>query len=189
MLKKVLTKLFALALVAVFVLAACGPGGQPDADTASAAHQLPADFEVSVYQGKDVVGGDEFQFSELLGQGKPVVLNMWAGLCPPCRLEMPDFQAVHEEFSDEIILFGLDVGPFTNLGSNADGKALLQELGVTYPAGTTSERDVVREYGLIGMPTTYFIKPNGEIVEQWTGLLTEDKLTELVQTLLEESGS
>ena len=50
---------------------------------------------------------------------------------------MPDLQAVYEEFNEEIMLIGLDVGPFIGLGNREDGKALLQELEVTYPAGTT----------------------------------------------------
>jgi thiol-disulfide isomerase/thioredoxin len=177
-------------------LAACTRAVQPSENTASppnevedTAHQLPADFQITVYQGEDVMGGQEVRFSQLLKQGRPVVLNAWAGLCPPCRLEMPDFQAVHDEFGDQVILFGLDVGPFTNLGTSEDGRALLQELDVTYAAGTTPDAEVVRAYEIIGMPTTYFIKPNGEVHRQWTGLLTKDKLTELIVELQEASSS
>lgn len=197
--------LFAVAIVITVVLTACGSAvessgdasqpagaasqsaGAAPADAARTESQLPADFQIAVYQGEEIVGGQEVQFSELLGQGKPVVLNLWAGLCPPCRLEMSDFQEVSDEFGDEVVLFGLDVGPFTNLGSREDGQSLVQELGVTYPVGTTDEADVVRAYGLIGMPTTYFITPEGEIVQQWTGLLTSEKLSELVEELLEAS--
>jgi thiol-disulfide isomerase/thioredoxin len=133
------------------------------------------------------LGGEEVQFSDLLGQGRPVVLNLWAGLCPPCRLEMPDFEAVNEQLGDQVLFIGLDVGPFTNLGTQEDGQALVRELGITYPIGTTSDADVVKDYELIGMPTTYFISPTGEVVQQWTGLLTEDKLVELVEELIQAS--
>ena len=183
--------LFGVALVATVVLAACGSAVPPNATATSSDvstdNQIPTDFPIAVYQGAEIVGGQEVSFSEVLGQGKPVVLNLWAGLCPPCRLEMPDFQEVSTKFGDEVILFGLDVGPFTNLGSSEDGERLVQDLGVTYPVGTTSDAGVIKAYGLIGMPTTYFVKPNGEILRQWTGLLTEEKLTELVQELLAAS--
>jgi hypothetical protein len=66
---------------------------------------------------------------------------------------------------------------------------LLEELGVTYPTGTTVEAQVVREYQITGMPSTFFITPNGEVVRKWTGLLTEAKMAELVEELLEASGS
>jgi thiol-disulfide isomerase/thioredoxin len=183
------SRLFGLAVVAMVALVACSSAVTTSPVVEVENSQLPADFQVAVYQGEEVLGGEEVKFSELLDLGSPVVLNMWAGLCPPCRLEMPDFQEVHDEFAGQVLLFGLDVGPFTSLGSQDDGRALIQELGVAYPAGTTSDVEVVKAYKLVGMPTTYFIRPNGEIVRQWTGLLTKEKLTELVEELLEASNS
>jgi len=150
---------------------------------------LARDFQITAYQGEDVLGGQEIKFSDLLAQGNPVVLNMWAGLCPPCRAEMPDLQEVYEEHKDRVLLFGLDIGPFVGLGSREDGQALLEELNITYPAGTTFDADAVRDYQVLGMPTTYFIKPNGEIINQWTGLLTKDKTIELVEELLAASSN
>ena len=97
---------------------------------------------------------------------------------------MPEFQAVYEDFDGRFLLVGLDVGPFTGLGSREVGRALIKELGVTYPVGTTFEAEVVINYRVFGMPTTHFITPEGEIVETWTGLLNKEKLTELVEALL-----
>lgn len=147
--------------------------------------KLVSDFELIAYQGQAELGGDIVRLRDLLSQGKPVVLNFWAGLCPPCRVEMPDLQEIYEEYGDRILLVGLDVGPFVGLGSQADGQALLAELGVTFPAGTTTDDNVVRDYALLGMPTTYFISPEGELIETWTGLLTKGKMVELVEQLLE----
>ena len=201
--RKRVSKLIGIAAVAVFALAACTAPGSPatsstapeesssvEASSASSGGvDLPLDFQISVYQGQDVLGGDEVDFSGVVEQGKPVVLNFWAGLCPPCRLEMPDLQEVHEEFGDQIVLVGVDVGTFTGLGDEQEGRALLQEVGVTYPAGTTASAEVMRAYEVIGMPTTLFITPDGEIVERWTGLLTKDKMEELVQELIDASAS
>jgi thiol-disulfide isomerase/thioredoxin len=202
--RKRASKLIGIAAVAVFALAACTAPGSPAASSTASEGQsssaavsssssgevdLPLDFPISVYQGQDVLGGEEVDFSGVVGQGKPVVLNFWAGLCPPCRLEMPDLQEVHEEFGDQIVLVGVDVGTFTGLGNEQEGRALLQEVGVTYPAGTTANAEVMRAYEVIGMPTTLFITPDGEIVERWTGLLTKDKMEELVQELIDASAS
>lgn len=156
----------------------------PQQDVEQISGNLPADFQVAVYQGAGFQDGDEVMFSELLAEGKPVVLNFWAGLCPPCRLEMPDLQAVSDEYQNRILLFGLDVGPFTALGTREDGRALLNELEITYLAGTTFDGNVVREYEVRGMPTTYFIMPDGQVFETWTGLLTQDKLAEIVEEML-----
>jgi thiol-disulfide isomerase/thioredoxin len=180
-----------LAAIAIITLAACSASPQSDAaNTTSgtgAGLQPALDFQISVYQGEQVVGGQEVKFSQLFGKGKPVVLNLYAGLCPPCRLEMPDLQSAYQQYQDKILLFGLDVGPFVGLGSREDGQALLRKLAITYPAGTTFDSDVVRTYQVLGMPTTYFISPKGQVVQKWTGLLTRAKFTELVQALLAAS--
>ena len=125
--------------------------GQPPAARA-AATELPSDFEISLYRGQEVLGATELQFSGLFGQGKPVVLNFFAGLCPPCRAEMPDIQLVSSQYQDRVAIFELNIGPFVALGSREDGKALVKELGITYPTGTTRDREVVRVYQVLGMP-------------------------------------
>jgi thiol-disulfide isomerase/thioredoxin len=187
---------FGLISIAILFLTACSstigsdPGEGPAAPQNSGANSLdpsnalPADIPITMYQGEGFQPDQEILLSELLAEGKPVVLNFWAGLCPPCRLEMPDFQEVSDDFRDKVFIFGLDVGPFTGLGSNEDGRALLQELSITYPAGTTSNADILRAYKILGMPTTYFITPDGEIYKTWTGLLTAEKLTDLIEDLL-----
>jgi hypothetical protein len=97
---------------------------------------------------------------------------------------MPDFEQVHQQYKDKVILFGLDVGPFVGLGSREEGKKLIEELRVTYPAGTTFDAGVVREYSILGMPTTVFIEPERKIVKKWTGTLNKSKMTELIEELL-----
>jgi thiol-disulfide isomerase/thioredoxin len=183
-----------LAIVAMLLLAACGGAVPGDADPAAAVTPPPAanepqapDFPIVVYHGGGLLAEPETSFAEVLSLGRPVVLNMWAGLCPPCRLEMPDFQEVSDQFGDRVLILGLDVGPFTNLGSSQDGQALIRELGITYPTGTTTDPSMVRDYQVLGMPTTYFITPDGQILQSWTGLLTADRLSELVQELIDSS--
>jgi len=149
--------------------------------------KIAPDFQIVAYQGEDLLGGKEVKFSQLFRHRQPVVLNFWAGLCPPCRAEMPDLQQASQEYKDRVLLFGLDVGPFVALGSREDGKALLKELQVTYPVGTTFDAEVVRKYQILGRPTTVFTKPDRKIVRTWTGVLTKKKLAELVEELLAAS--
>lgn len=161
--------------------------GVLEPDVAGVRENLPADFQVTLYQGTELAEGEQVMFSEMVARGQPVVLNFWAGLCPPCRLEMPDLQAVSDEYEDRILLFGLDVGPFTGLGTQEDGRALINSLEVTYPAGATADGTILREYEIRGMPTTYFILPDGQVFDTWTGLLTEAKLAEIVDEMLAAS--
>jgi thiol-disulfide isomerase/thioredoxin len=149
--------------------------------------ELTSDFEITVYQGEDVLGGQSVRFSEVLAQGKPVVLNMWAGLCPICRTEMPELQEAYEKYGDRVLFIGVDIGPFVGLGSKKEALALLDELEITYPAGTTSDATVMRDYKVLGTPANYFLKPDGEIIQQWNGFLTGDQLNGHIEALLEAS--
>lgn len=72
---------------------------------------------------------------------------------------MPEFREVNEKFGDRILLFGLDVGPFTNLGTSKEGQARVQELGVTYPTGTTSNPEVVKVYDYTSHSSRFVILP------------------------------
>ncbi len=147
------------------------------------------DVEVVMYQGETAVGGGRVRLSQLWGKGKPVVLNFFAGLCPPCRAELPDFQRLYRERGNgKFTLIGIDIGPFVGLGSRDDGKALLRELKITFPAGTILVAAPVRAYGIVGMPTTVFITPSGKIFKKYTGMLTRGQMETFVDELLKASG-
>ena len=81
-------------------------------------------------------------------------------------------------------LLGLDMGPFPGLGSNENGRNLLEELEITYPAGSTEYGDVVREYEVLGMPTTVFITEDGTIFRKWINLLNAEVLAEITEEML-----
>ena len=148
-----------------------------------------SDFEFTMYQGGDVVGGNEPKFSGLFPSEKPLVLNFWAGLCPPCRAEMPGFQALYDQYQGEFILLGIDIGPFMGLGSNQDARNLLRELGITYPVGRAHNRDPVVQYRVTSMPTTLFFTPDGKLFKRREGFLDQGRMTAMIQDLLEASAT
>ena len=164
-----------LALITLGSVAAC-----------TTALAIP-NFTIAAYQGVEELGGEQVTIKELLAEGKPVVLNFWAGLCPPCRAEMPDFQKVYDRRHQEVTLVGVDVGPYLYLGTREEGKALLKELGLTYPVGTTFDEQAVRSLELFGMPTSIFLTPDGNVQRKWTGFLSEGKLDQLIDELLQAS--
>jgi thiol-disulfide isomerase/thioredoxin len=170
-----------LLTLAALALAGCGSAstrapGEVRLDT--------PDLLISAYQGAEALGGDEVALSALLAQGKPVVVNFWAALCPPCRAEMPDFQEVAAARAHEVTILGVDIGPQVLLGSREQGQALLADLGITYPAGTTYDDAVTRNFQVVGMPTTLFFYPDGRLLRSWSGLLPREKLEELIDQLL-----
>ena len=166
-----------VAVVALIVFAvASSSGSSGDGSNAP-------DFSFSLYQGVEEVGFREGNLANLHG-GRPIVLNFWAGLCPPCRAEMPQFQAFYEQSKDEIMVLGIDIGPFMNLGSKRDADALLRELGVTYPAGWTDDGGVPRKYGVTAMPTTVFISSDGTIFEKRAGAIDANFLSRVTLAML-----
>lgn len=173
----------AVALVIGFVAAACGGTGNDDAGRAAA----EAEFDVIPYNRDDVLGQEEFAFSSLLGQDTPVVLNFFAALCPPCRAEMPWLQAAADKFEGDVLLVGVDVGPFVGLGSNEQGAQLLEDLGITYPAAYAVDDAPLRQIGVVSMPTTAFFDADGRLVDSHAGIMTEDQIDERFQQLAEAS--
>ena len=171
----------AIGMALVLVLAACGGGV---GDSAPAGNGLAPDFSISLYQGSAELGAETINFSDL--RGKPVVLNFWAGLCPPCRAEMPDLQEFYTEFKGRATLIGVDVGQFTGLGTQDAARSLLSELSITYPAGFTTDGTVMRGYKVLSMPTTVFVDSSGAIFRTWGGVLNREKLTEITNEMLSQ---
>lgn len=136
----------------------------------------PPDFQVVVQQGEVRIGAGEVSFGSVLERGQPVVLNFWAGLCPPCRAEMPAFQRLHDELGDEFILVGVDVGPFTGLGTQEDAERLLRELDITYPSAYSLSMEPLTGYGVHAMPTTIYFSAAGELLHVHAGFLSEDQM-------------
>jgi len=164
-----------------FLVVACGsePNAQAEVDpTAEGVY----DFTINYYQGQDDVGGEILLLSELRGQ--PVVLNFWAGLCPPCRAEMPEFQHFADEYAGRALVVGVDLGQFFSLGSQEDALQLLNELSVKYPAGYTDDAAVLPELGVTGLPATFFINEDGSLHRKWQGVLNGDKLAEITEEML-----
>ena len=177
--------IFAAILAAAAIACSSNDDSNNDFVSSTGSGDLAQDLTVSMFQGQDVVGGEKVTLSGLIG-GRPIVLNFWAGLCPPCRAEMPDLQEFNEDFQDRALLLGVDLGQFTGLGNTDDAKKLLSDLAITYPAGFTSDSDVIRNYQVLGMPTTIFIDREGRIFNRWTGALNKNVLIEKTQEMLDQ---
>lgn len=142
------------------------------------------DFKIVAYQGDDVLGGHESVFSHVTSQGKPVVLNFFAGQCPPCRAEMPGFQRVADEFQGKVIFVGVDIGPYLGLGSHEDAIQLLSELKMRYPAAYAPDATPLTIYQIQGMPTTVIFDSKGQIIDKHTGFYTDSGLREKLKPLV-----
>jgi thiol-disulfide isomerase/thioredoxin len=180
------SRMLAMLASCTLLLTACGALTSPIAPATQPTR--PGDFRLVAYQGADVFGGKQSHFARVFDQGKPVVLNFWAGLCPPCRAEMPGFQKVSTELSGKVLFVGVDIGPFVDLGNHQDATNLYAQLGIHYPLAYAVDSSPLQLYRVQGMPTTVFLSSSGRVVDQETGIVTEDQLRTIIQQKLLPGG-
>ncbi|MFC1950340.1 TlpA family protein disulfide reductase [Chloroflexota bacterium] len=114
-----------------------------------------------------------FQLQELDGQivslrdflGKPVLINFWATWCSPCRSEMPYLQELYEEWSAK----GLVVLTINSGESHSQVKQFMESQHLSLPVLLDTKQDVVLEYSIQYLPTTFFIDKDGIIQEKTIG--------------------
>lgn len=141
------------------------------------------DFSMVAYQDQDALGGRRLRFASLLGKGTPVVLNFWAARCPACQAEMPGFERIHRDLKQRVLILGVDVGPYTGLGTHDQARAFLTDHHITYPAAYATSPAPVRRYRVRGMPTTILFDANGKRILQHTGYFDETQLRQALERL------
>lgn len=110
-------------------------------------------FVLPSLSGK-TISSDDFR-------GQTLVLNFWASWCPPCRAEMPDFQALWEERQPDNDLVVLAVDLLAEDTFEA-ASGFVDEFGLTFPVVTdTATSEVADRYGVRGLPATFFIDRDG----------------------------
>jgi thiol-disulfide isomerase/thioredoxin len=146
---------------------------------------IPRDFEIKLYQGQEMYSGATVPISTLFAEGKPVVVNFYAGLCPLCNVELPAMQAAYNKYNDQVKFVIVDIGPFVGLGSEQDGINMIANLGVTIPGGSISDLDVIRDYGVFGTPAVSIFNPDGSLYFQHNGVMSEAQIDEQIAGLVQ----
>lgn len=130
-------------------------------------------------QGLD---GQTVTLSQFIGQ--PILVNFWATWCGPCRIEMPEIQAVWQEYRDDgLVVLALDQDE-----SAPEVQAYFDELGLTFTPLLDEGSDTAQNFGLQGtLPASVFINPDGEVSVIHRGVMTRGQLdTFLAETLPED---
>lgn len=112
-------------------------------------------------------------------QGEPVVVNIWASWCAPCRTEMPLLQDAAEAFEGRATILG--VASNDDPGSAA---TFLDEVGVTYPNVFDPSGDIRVALGLTAYPTTFLFGRDGSIRARVDGGISEQRLAGLIEDAL-----
>lgn len=120
--------------------------------------------------------GGTFDLAE--HQGKPIVINFWASWCIPCRQEAPILEGLWQEHQDDVVFVGVDIQD-----GERDSLAYLEEFGVTYPNGLDADGRITVDYGVIGIPVTFFINRDGMVERRWVGAVRESQLVIWIEEL------
>ncbi len=132
-----------------------------------------ADFTLPLFDG------GELNLSSL--KGSPVVINFWASWCPPCREEALVLEKISRLYRDRgVTVVGVDIQD-----TETDARAFIEEFGITYPNGPDLEGRITIDYGVGGIPVTFFVDRDGLIVNRWVGPISEALLVAWVEELLE----
>jgi len=131
----------------------------------------------------DTLDGSRLTLSDLRGQ--PVVLNLWASWCGPCRVEMPVIEKVYQHYRDQgLVVVGLNA---TLQDSETAAAAFAEEFELTFPIALDRDGAASTRYELRGLPSTYFIDRGGIIRAVIIGgPMSEGVILSHVEDLLQE---
>jgi cytochrome c biogenesis protein CcmG/thiol:disulfide interchange protein DsbE len=111
-------------------------------------------------------------------KGRPVVINFWASWCGPCQMEHPVLEWGAREFGSQAVFLGV---VFEDTEDNA--RRFLQRHGASFPQLVDPRSRMAVDYGVAGVPETYFIDPKGIIRGKHVGPIDPQTLVTRIREL------
>jgi cytochrome c biogenesis protein CcmG, thiol:disulfide interchange protein DsbE len=170
--------LLALGLLALLAVG-CGSSADGGSGTVPDYERLlagaPAEL-VSLHEqeGELLPGGlDAYEKRIASLRGYPVVANLWASWCGPCRFEFPAFQRLAARYGKKVAFLGIN-----SEDSDDAASTFLSEEPVPYPSYTDPDKDIFDEVGARGLPGTAFYDREGNFCFLRQGPYTDDATLE-----------
>jgi cytochrome c biogenesis protein CcmG/thiol:disulfide interchange protein DsbE len=118
-------------------------------------------------------------------RGKVVVLNFWASWCyPACYEEAPVLERGWRAYKDRgVVVMGVDIQDKPEAG-----KKFINDFSLTFPNALDPAGRVSIDYGVYGVPETFFIDAKGRVRAKHVGAVTEEVFRRHVERLLAEQG-
>jgi thiol-disulfide isomerase/thioredoxin len=103
-------------------------------------------------------------------RGEPLVVNVWASWCPPCRDELPYFADAAARTKGDVRFLGLDL-----LDRTSAALAVQDDFGLPYPSVVDADGAVRGELGVQSPPVTLFVDADGVIVHTAVGAMSSQR--------------
>jgi len=158
----------ALALLALALLFANGCGGSEGGDYggshpdyAKALAGSPPPLAALHKQGNELLDGGASAYEKRIAElrGYPIVANVWASWCVPCRQEFPVLQKLSARYGKEVAFLGVN-----SEDSDDAATTFLREVPVPYPSYTDPGKEIFESIGGVGFPDTAFYDRSGDLV-------------------------
>jgi cytochrome c biogenesis protein CcmG/thiol:disulfide interchange protein DsbE len=104
-------------------------------------------------------------------RGTPLVLNFWASWCDPCRSEAKLLERGWKNDADGVLFLGLD-----QQDARENARDFISQFGLTFPHVRDPSNDTARDWGVTGLPETFFIGADGKVVGHVIGVVSADQL-------------
>ena len=112
--------------------------------------------------------------------GHPIIINFWASWCPPCRAEAPGLEKIWRDNMDSgLVLLGVNVQD-----TEGDAVQYLKDFGITFPNVLDRGGQITIDYGVTGLPVTFFVSRDGRVLGRWVGTISESGLENNARLLL-----
>lgn len=127
--------------------------------------------------GPTTVTLDELEGMLVGLRGRPVILNMWASWCVPCRAEAPILERASKANGEDVTFIGV-----ASQDRLSDSAAFMKEFGVSYVNLFDTENGLPRRLQSRGFPTTIALGRHGRVTASTYGGLTEQRLAAMLQS-------
>lgn len=107
-------------------------------------------------------------------RGSPVVVNFWASWCAPCAAEAKVLERAWRQARGSGVLFlGVDTQD-----NREDARDFIAQFGLTFPHVRSTDRETDREWGVTGLPETFFVDAEGRVVGHVFGTVDDEQLAQ-----------
>lgn len=125
----------------------------------------------------ETIAGDTVSLDDL--RGHVAILNFWASWCLPCRDEHPILVRASETWPDDVVVAGV-----LYQDSRASALRFMQRLGGDWPSGMDPASRTAIDYGVYGVPETFFLSRDGRVARKHIGPITWQVVESAVDSLL-----